>query len=172
MMSRGVCMLNTLFIRTVYTYYLLINYYYKSIRCILSYECPSDLQRKNTLLPLAVRSEYHQLYKLNSTRNLNMEKTPTITIHSNTCWYNTYCFILDWIPATFYQHDKGFSRTTAGKLFIFPNEQSWYFTRNHGVDIFLSLSCTVYPLCCLLFVCFLDATKSFIPISEYIYGEF
>lgn len=41
-------------------------------------------RRSPVFLPLAVRSECHQLNKLNSTRNLHKDKTLTMTIRSNT----------------------------------------------------------------------------------------
>lgn len=74
-------------------------------------------------LPLAVRSEFHQLYKLNSTRNLNMEKTSAVTIHSNTRFYKPYCNSLCCIPAIFHTRDKSFSPITAEVVY---SKATWH----------------------------------------------
>lgn len=75
---------------------------------------------KSSFLPFAVRSEYHQLYKLNSTRNLNMKKTGVITQHRISSSHDT-----NFNTLLHYKHfstqDKSFSRATVGQTVYLHN---------------------------------------------------
>lgn len=121
---------------------------------------------KSAFLPFAVRSEYHQPHKLNSTRNLNTEKTSTITKHSNTCLYNTYCNTPSCIPNILEPHDESFLRTTVGRNCIF-SQKTINWTEKHLWHIYKSFSHCQLSYCnSIVFLCLLDASKLFCPFNH------